>query len=415
MSDNITKSPQIRFAGFTDAWEQRELGEVSERVRGNDGRMDLPTLTISAGSGWLDQRERFSGNIAGNEQKNYTLLSKGELSYNHGNSKLAKYGAVFVLRTYEEALVPRVYHSFKTTVEATPDFIEYMFSTKIPDRELAKLISSGARMDGLLNINYDEFMGIKITIPKVEEQRKIAEFVRILDDAITLHQREIELLKDTKMSLLQKMFPKDGSKFPEIRFAGFTDAWEQYELGEVVKIVGGATPSKANKDYWGGDIVWLSSQEIKDRYVSAGTYTITEKAVRESATKVVPAFTPLIVSRSGILARMFPISLPTVDVAINQDIKALFFDSKILDTEFFVSQLEMKEQLILTSIVKTGTTVQSVNMPDFEKLIISIPSIQEQQEIGKTFRDLGNLITLHQRELNLLKNLKKSMLQQMFV
>lgn len=105
--------PKIRFPGFTEDWEQRKLGEISERVRGNDGRMDLPTLTISAGNGWMNQEDRFSGNIAGTEQKNYTLLKKGQLSYNHGNSKLAKYGAVFELRTYEEALVPRVYHSFK--------------------------------------------------------------------------------------------------------------------------------------------------------------------------------------------------------------------------------------------------------------------------------------------------------------
>jgi type I restriction enzyme, S subunit len=198
--------PEIRFAGFTDAWEQRKLGDVSERVRGNDGRMDLPTLTISAGSGWLDQRERFSGNIAGKEQKNYTLLSKGELSYNHGNSKLAKYGAVFELKTYQEALVPKVYHSFKTTEEASSDFLEYMFATKTPDRELAKLISSGARMDGLLNINYDEFMSIKITIPKVEEQMKIAKFLRGLDETIALHQRELNSLKNLKKSLFQQMF-----------------------------------------------------------------------------------------------------------------------------------------------------------------------------------------------------------------
>ncbi|WP_042200855.1 restriction endonuclease subunit S [Paenibacillus camerounensis] len=198
--------PEVRFPGFTDAWEQRELGDVSERVRGNDGRMDLPTLTISAGNGWLDQRERFSGNIAGNEQKNYTLLTKGELSYNHGNSKLAKYGAVFVLKSYEEALVPRVYHSFRVTKEASADFIEYMFLTKIPDKELAKLISSGARMDGLLNINYDDFMSIKITIPKVEEQIKIAEFFRIVDHLITLHQRKLERLQEQKKALLQQMF-----------------------------------------------------------------------------------------------------------------------------------------------------------------------------------------------------------------
>ena len=158
----------------TNAWEQRKLKDVTQRVQGNDGRMDLPTLTISAGYGWLDQRDRFSANIAGKEQKNYTLLRKGELSYNHGNSKLAKYGTVFSLRTYEEALVPRVYHSFKVTDEADADFIEYVFATKLPDKELGKLISSGARMDGLLNINYDEFMGIKITMPSVEEQIQLS-------------------------------------------------------------------------------------------------------------------------------------------------------------------------------------------------------------------------------------------------
>ena len=198
--------PEIRFEGYTDDWEQRKLGEVTERVQGNDGRMDLPTLTISAANGWLDQRDRFSSNIAGSEQKNYTLLHKGELSYNHGNSKLAKYGTVFALKTYEEALVPRVYHSFKVTEEANADFLEYVFATKQPDRELGKLISSGARMDGLLNINYDEFMSINMTLPSITEQLKISEYLRNLDHLITLHQNKCEELKKLKKFMLQNMF-----------------------------------------------------------------------------------------------------------------------------------------------------------------------------------------------------------------
>lgn len=184
--------PKLRFKGFTEDWEQRKLGEVCSRVQGNDGRMELPTLTISAANGWMKQEDRFSGNIAGKEQKNYTLLHKGELSYNHGNSKLAKYGTVFSLQTYEEALVPRVYHSFKVEI-GNADFIEYYFATKMPDRELRKLISSGARMDGLLNIGYDDFMGIKMMLPSASEQVKIAEYFRSLDHLITLHQREVKL------------------------------------------------------------------------------------------------------------------------------------------------------------------------------------------------------------------------------
>ena len=197
--------PEIRFAGFTDAWEQRKLGDICSRVQGNDGRMELPTLTISAGNGWMNQEDRFSGNIAGKEQKNYTLLKRGELSYNHGNSKLAKYGTVFSLQTYEEALVPRVYHSFKVE-KGNANFVEYYFATKLPDRELGKLISSGARMDGLLNIGYDDFMGISLLLPKTQEQDCIAGYFRKIDMFITLHQHKCEQLQSMKKFMLQNMF-----------------------------------------------------------------------------------------------------------------------------------------------------------------------------------------------------------------
>ena len=109
--------PEVRFKGFTDDWEQRKLGEISKRVRNNDGRMNLPLLTISARYGWMTQQSRFSASIAGREKKNYTLLKKHQLSYNHGNSKVANYGTVYELTDYDEALVPKVYHSCSLTSE----------------------------------------------------------------------------------------------------------------------------------------------------------------------------------------------------------------------------------------------------------------------------------------------------------
>lgn len=198
--------PEIRLAGFKGKWKVTKLGKVTERVQGNDGRMELPTLTISASSGWLNQIDRFSSNIAGKEQKNYTLLKNGELSYNHGNSKLAKYGVVFALESYDEALVPRVYHSFRVNEFSNAKFIEIMFATKIPDRELRKLISSGARMDGLLNINFNDFMGISITIPEVSEQSAVADFFSNLDTLINSYQDKISQLENLKKKLLQDMF-----------------------------------------------------------------------------------------------------------------------------------------------------------------------------------------------------------------
>ena len=202
---NGEKIPEIRFPGFTDDWEQRRLKDISKRIQGNDGRMDLPTLTISAGNGWMRQEDRFSANIAGNEQKNYSLLKKGDLSYNHGNSKLAKYGAVFELTDYSEALVPRVYHSFRM-IKGSSVFIDYLFKTGRPNSELRKLISSGARMDGLLNISYEDFNNITLFIPDEDEQFNIGAFFRQLDSLITLHQRKLDNLKLLKKGLLQEMF-----------------------------------------------------------------------------------------------------------------------------------------------------------------------------------------------------------------
>lgn len=198
--------PEIRLDGFDGEWKKSKLKDVAHRVQGNDGRMDLPTLTISASGGWMNQIDRFSANIAGKEQKNYTLLKKGELSYNHGNSKLAKYGVVFELQEYEEALVPKVYHSFRVNQLVDAKFIEIMFSTKIPDRELGKLVSSGARMDGLLNISFDDFMNIAIIIPTIAEQQAIGAYFSNLDNLINSHQEKISQLETLKKKLLQDMF-----------------------------------------------------------------------------------------------------------------------------------------------------------------------------------------------------------------
>jgi len=184
---NKKKVPELRFSAFFTEWQENKIGAITDRVKGNDGRMNLPTLTIAASIGWLNQLDRFYGNIAGNEQWNYTLLSQGELSYNHGNSKSAKYGTVFELIDYREALVPRVYHSFKATGKSNPSFIEYLFSACKLDKELSKIISSGARMDGLLNISYSDFAQLRAYVPSIEEQKCIGTFYRRIDSLIALY------------------------------------------------------------------------------------------------------------------------------------------------------------------------------------------------------------------------------------
>lgn len=394
------ENPKIRFKGFTKDWEQRKLGDVCSRVQGNDGRMKLPTLTISAGNGWMRQEDRFSGNIAGNEQKNYTLLHTGELSYNHGNSKLAKYGAVFSLRNYEEALVPRVYHSFRVE-EGSADYIEYYFATKLPDRELRKLISSGARMDGLLNIGYDEFMGIKMMFPSIKEQNEIAAYFRSLDHLITLHQRKCEQTKKLKKYMLQKMFPQNGEKVPEIRFDGFTYDWEQRKFCDVA--VRASSVSTSSSD--------IPSVEYEDVVAEEGRLN---KDIRlKEAVK-----SGIIFDGSQVLyGKLRPYLHNWLNPYFNGIAVGDWWVLKPINMDKnFLYRLIQTQQFDNIANQSSGSKMPRADWNLISNSDFMVPfSKEEQCKIGGYFDSLDNLITLHQRKCDELKKMKKYMLQNMFI
>ena len=408
MSNNT--QPEIRFPGFTEDWEERKLRDITERVRGNDGRMDLPTLTISASSGWLDQRDRFSGNIAGKEQKNYTLLKKGQLSYNHGNSKLAKYGVVCELTTYDEALVPRVYHSFDTNELASSNFIEYMFATKRPDRELAKLVSSGARMDGLLNINFDEFMGINVSVPSVEEQQKIGTFFKQIDDTIALHQSKLDLLKETKKGFLQKMFPKNGAKVPEIRFPGFTEDWEERKWYDTVNM---STDMVDPKEGEYDDLPHIGPGNIES---FTGRILNNVNTVRED--NLISGkfhFNSGDIIYGKINPQLAKYAYVNFEGLTSADTYVLKSHNGIIQDFLFVI-LQTKDFYKYSVSVSMRTGMPKINRDELNQYNYLSPSnIDEQRKIGSFFNQLDNTITLHQRKLDLLKETKKGFLQKMFV
>ena len=381
----MANKPNIRFKGFTDDWEQRKLGEIAERVQGNDGRMNLPILTISAANGWMSQEDRFSGNIAGKEQSNYTLLHKGELSYNHGNSKLAKYGTVFSLEAYKEALVPRVYHSFKTT-GGNSNFIEYYFATKLLDKELAKLISSGARMDGLLNIGFKEFMGINLKLPLYSEQVKIAEYLRNLDHLITLHQRKCDETKKLKKFMLQKMFPKNGEKNPEIRFAGFTDDWEQRKLGEVFK----EYSEKNHTELPALTIIQGGGTVLRDKSDRALQYDKSNLSTYKMVKK--DDFIVHLRSFEGGLekANSSGIISPAYHTFHGENTDCRFFYPFFRSRQFI--------DVLLKPHVYGIRDGKSIDIEGMKSILLPLPTYDEQRRIGNYIENLDHLITLHQRK-----------------
>ena len=184
----------LLFATSTFSWEQRKLGDVVKEITRNDPESEAPIMMITANNGFIEQSERYAFNNAGESLKKYILLKKGELAYNHGASKLRPYGSCFALTTAENARIPFVYHCFSAENQ-NAEFMSIELNGAEIENQLRKIVSSGARMDGLLNISFDEYTSVSVLLPGTEEQDRIADFFRHLDNLITLHQRKPFLMK----------------------------------------------------------------------------------------------------------------------------------------------------------------------------------------------------------------------------
>lgn len=204
---NGAKVPEIRFPGFTEDWEQRKLGEVVERVTRKNKKLEsIRPLTISAQEGLIDQNEFFNKTVASRDVSGYYLVKKGEFAYNKSYSNGYPWGAVKRLNQYDMGVLSTLYIVFKPK-KIDSDFLEKYYDTTYWYKEVSKHAAEGARNHGLLNIAASDFFETEIVMPlKIEEQQKIGAFFKQLDDTIALHQRELDVLKETKKGFLQKMF-----------------------------------------------------------------------------------------------------------------------------------------------------------------------------------------------------------------
>lgn len=404
MQDN-EKKPALRFKGFTDPWEQRKLGEIAKEVVRNDPASDAPIMMITAGNGFIEQSDRYAFNNAGESLKKYILLERGELAYNHGASKLRPYGSCFALTTVEKARIPFVYHCFSVE-KSNPEFLSIELNGANVENQLRKIVSSGARMDGLLNIAYSEYTEVTVQLPKKEEQDWIAKFFKHLDTLITLHQRKYEKLVNIKKSMLDKMFPKNGASVPEIRFKGFTDPWEQRKVGTLIEdytektVTQNQYPVLTSSQQQG---IVLQEDYFADRQVTTdnnvGYYVLPKGyfTYRSRSDTDVFVFNRNNIVDKGIISYYYPVFAP-----------------KSCDSNFLLRRLNhgIKKQL---SMAAEGTGQKVLAHAKFKNMVVDVPSQSEQEKIGTILEELDTLITLHQRKLEKLQNIKKSCLEKMFV
>lgn len=196
--------PEVRFKGFTKPWQTVCLKDIALEITRTDKTSKAPIMMITAANGFIEQSDRYSFDNAGQSLAKYIVLKKGEMAYNHGASKLRPYGSCFALDV-EEARIPYVYHCF--TIRAhNPHFISRVLNSKETEKQLRHLVTSGARMDGLLNISYEEYTTIKIQLPERDEQDLIAMYFRNMEDLIILYQQKLDKLQSIQKALLGKMF-----------------------------------------------------------------------------------------------------------------------------------------------------------------------------------------------------------------
>ncbi|QPS94688.1 restriction endonuclease subunit S [Lactococcus lactis] len=384
------QAPELRFPGFTDDWEERKLGDITKISTGKldanamveNGKYDFYTSGI----------KKYRIDVAAFEGPSITIAGNGAtVGYMHlADNKFNAYQRTYVL---QEFLVDR-------------SFIFSEIGNKLP-----KKIKQEARTGNIPYIVMDMLTELKLSIPQNNsEQQKIGSFFKQLDDTIDLHQRKLDLLKEQKKGYLQKMFPKNGAKVPELRFAGFADDWEEHKLGELSNIVGGGTPSTSNTEYWDGDIDWYAPAEIGEQsYVSKSKKTITELGLKKSSARILPIGTVLFTSRAGIGNT----AILAKEATTNQGFQSIVPDQNKLDSYFIFSRTnELKRYGEVTG---AGSTFVEVSGKQMSKMSIMVPELSEQQKIGSFFKQLDDTIALHQRKLDLLKEQKKGFLQKMFV
>ncbi|QNP15766.1 restriction endonuclease subunit S [Bacillus pumilus] len=409
MSDKITKSPQIRFAGFTDAWEQCRLGSVADFSKGNgytkNDLRDTGFPVVLYGRLYTKYETIINNVDTFVEMKDKSVISEGNEVVVPASGESAEDISRASVIGKPGLILGGDLNIIKPKQEVNSTFLALTISNGTQQKEMSKR----AQGKSVVHLHNSDLKEINLLYPKLEEQQQIGTFFTNIDNLLTLHQRNLELLKDMKKSLLQKMFPKDGANVPEIRFAGFADAWEQHSLSKVGDFVRTSVDPQATPhasfveysmpSYDNGrkpEVVFGDSMQSIRLKVSGDVLLINKLNVRQKRIWFVEDAPSNAVASSEFM----PFTSTEIDLAFLEQL--MLSDKTTRDLESISSG--------------TSNSQKRITPSDVLKYIIKFPVDRaEQEKIGSFFKNIDNLIIFHQRELNSLENLKKSLLQQMFI
>ena len=397
-----SRKPKIRFKGFTDDWEQREFSEMFDCTISNNtlSRSELSyeegsilnihygDILIKYGS-ILDIHKYKIPRIPNKKKEDFkgSLLQPGDVviadtAEDETSGKACEIGGLF-----GNSIVAGLHTMVaRPNIEMASGYLGYYLNSNAYHCQLLPMMQ-GIKVQSLSRANVKK---TALKFPEsTKEQQLIANYFIQLDELITLHQRKLDKLVNVKKSMLEKMFPQQGSRIPEIRFCGFTDDWEQRELGELGEIMTGVTPSTSKPEYYSEDgIPWVTPTDINALTISDTPRKLSEEGMRVG--RVVPANTILCTC----IASIGKNALLTVKGSFNQQINSLTPNTNN-DAYFLLTESELWSDK-MKRMAASGT-MQIVNKSEFAALTTMVPSIDEQKKLGTCFSNLDNLITLHQR------------------
>ena len=398
MSEETKKAPAIRFQGFTDDWEQRKLGEVANFL---NGRAYKQQELLESGK----YRVLRVGNFNTNDKWYYSDLELEENKYANSGDLLYLWATNFGPEIWDEEKVIYHYHIWKLDLYSSEVDKQYMYTWLITDKEKIKQTTNGTTMVHVTKGNMEQR---EFQLPiSIKEQKKIGSFFKQLDNTIALHQRKLTLLEQLKQTYLQVMFPQGQDSIPILRFAGHSEPWEQYKLGEISKSYSGGTPSVAIQSYYGGSIPFIRSAEINSKNTEL---YLTEEGLNNSSAKLVDVG-DILYALYG--ATSGEVGISQINGAINQAILAI--KPKIeYDSNFIMQWLRRQKMSIISTYLQGGQGNLSGSI--VKDLALYAPTKQEEQtKIGSFFKQLDDTIALHQEKIAHLKVLKSTLLNKMFI
>ncbi len=410
------KSPQLRFEGFTDDWEERKLGDVlSERNDQTPETNEYPLMSFVQGKGVTPKGERYNRSfLVKDSEKKYKKTELGDFIYSSNNLET---GSIGFNRTGKAVISP-VYSIFKSKKSRESQFIGIMSARKDFISKMVRFRQGVVY--GQWRIHESDFLNIDMKMPNDKEQQLIISFFENIDKTIALHQRKLDLLKEQKKGYLQKMFPKNGAKVPELRFAGFADDWEERKFKDIIeKLTGGASIKPS--DYLEEGIRTIPKGAVNStgladlsgsKYISEEFYE-SNKSSHVSTNNLVTSLRDLVPSAPN-MGRIVRIAGEDEDFLMPQGVYKLeLFDG--MDEEFLIAFSNSDKYRKIISSEKNGSTQVHIRNGEFLNIDIELPFSEEQKQIGSFFKQLDNSIALHQHKLDLLKEQKKGFLQKMFV